>query len=275
MPAPTGPPEPFPGSPLSLLAGHTAGRPARRPVPAEPPAPRPLPIAAVLLATGLLFAVSLTSTRRSAPELSRQRTAVEAQIAARTREVDGLVAARARLRQQIIAARGVAATADVQGRAAAALVARLDPSTGAADVVGPGVTVRLANPRGSGGAHLITDRDLAQVVNVLWGHGGEAVAVNGVRLTARSAIRSAGDAILVSFRPLSPPYTVAAIGSSDALAAGFANSAVAARLQTAAAVYGGSVSVTSVDHVQLAAGSGLSIAVAKPGSSPSVGTGAS
>ena len=46
------------------------------------------------------------------------------------------------------------------------------------------------------------DRDLQIVVNGLWAAGAEAIAINGQRLTARSAIRSAGQAILVDFRPL-------------------------------------------------------------------------
>ena len=47
------------------------------------------------------------------------------------------------------------------------------------------------------------DRDLQVIVNGLWAAGAEAIAVNGQRLTACSAIRSAGEAILVDFRPLS------------------------------------------------------------------------
>jgi uncharacterized protein YlxW (UPF0749 family) len=58
----------------------------------------------------------------------------------------------------------------------------------------------------------VSDRDLQTVVNEVWAAGAEAVAVNGQRLTALSAIRSAGKAVLVDFRPISPPYEVAAIG---------------------------------------------------------------
>ena len=49
----------------------------------------------------------------------------------------------------------------------------------------------------------VTDRDLQTLVNEVWAAGAEAVTVNGQRLTALSAIRSAGDAVLVDFRPLS------------------------------------------------------------------------
>ena len=51
----------------------------------------------------------------------------------------------------------------------------------------------------------VLDRDLQVMVNALWAAGAEAIAINGQRLTARSAIRYAGEAILLDFRPLVPP----------------------------------------------------------------------
>jgi uncharacterized protein YlxW (UPF0749 family) len=51
------------------------------------------------------------------------------------------------------------------------------------------------------------------VVNALWGAGAEAMAVNGQRLVATSPIRAAGETITVNFRPLVPPYEIAAIGA--------------------------------------------------------------
>ena len=106
------------------------------------------------------------------------------------------------------------------------------------------------------------------MVNELWASGAEAVAVNNVRLTARSAIRSAGEAVLVNFRPLLPPYRVAAIGSPDALTTGFANSAIAARLRTASAVYGLAMSVSVADRLALPAASPLPLSVARPADPP-------
>jgi uncharacterized protein YlxW (UPF0749 family) len=58
----------------------------------------------------------------------------------------------------------------------------------------------------------IVDRDLQIVVNGLWQAGATDIAINGRRLTPTSAIRSAGEAILVNYRPLIPPYVVSAIG---------------------------------------------------------------
>ena len=55
--------------------------------------------------------------------------------------------------------------------------------------------------------------------------GAEAVAINGQRLTALSAIRAAGDAILVDNKPLVPPYTVLAVGDGQKLSTAFQDSA--------------------------------------------------
>ena len=67
----------------------------------------------------------------------------------------------------------------------------------------------------------VTDGDLQIAVNGLWAAGAEAGSINGQRLSATSAIRTAGSAVLSSdFRPLSPPYEITALGDPEALQAG-------------------------------------------------------
>lgn len=61
----------------------------------------------------------------------------------------------------------------------------------------------------------LTSTDMQILVNGLWQGGAEAIAINGQRLTSVSAIRFAGQAILVNFRPLQPPYEIVAIGPSS------------------------------------------------------------
>jgi uncharacterized protein YlxW (UPF0749 family) len=75
--------------------------------------------------------------------------------------------------------------------------APVDPVTGKASGDNPG---------------RVLDRDLQDIANALWLAGAEAIAVNDLRLTAMSTIRSAGGAILVDFRPITAPYEVSAIG---------------------------------------------------------------
>jgi hypothetical protein len=71
----------------------------------------------------------------------------------------------------------------------------------------------------------VTSFDLQILCNGLWQAGAEAMSINGQRLTSRSSIRFAGDAILVDYRPLSPPYVITAVGDGRDLQTGFASTA--------------------------------------------------
>src|SRR6185369_7781655 len=96
---------------------------------------------------------------------------------------------------------------------------------GVTAVTGPGMVVRLADPPRTTPAAVVgrpgttpladtavlTDRDVRAVVNELWHDGAEAISVNDVRLTPTTAIRFAGQAVLVDFRPVTSPYTIRAI----------------------------------------------------------------
>ena len=129
-----------------------------------------------------------------------------------------------------------AAALELTGNEAiSAELGRLTAATGAEAMTGPGVTLTLddalesgvgggSDPRNSTGFTdgRVTARDLQIVVNGLWQAGAEAMAVNGMRLTARSSIRFAGNALLVDFRPLTRPYLITAIGDPQALEPSFA-----------------------------------------------------
>jgi uncharacterized protein YlxW (UPF0749 family) len=126
-------------------------------------------------------------------------------------------------------------------------------AAGLVAVAGPGVTVTLRDPptpsptatSGRGGttpiqaANILTDRDVRSVVNELWRDGAEAISVNNVRLTPTSAIRFAGQAVLVDYQAVTSPYRIRAIGDADTLSTSFAQSAVASRYQT----------LVSADHI--------------------------
>jgi uncharacterized protein YlxW (UPF0749 family) len=75
-------------------------------------------------------------------------------------------------------------------------------------------------------------------VNGLWAAGAEAIAINGQRLTATTAIRNAGQAILVAYRPLQPPYVISAIGDPDTLPARFEDTVGGAYLRLIGQTYG-------------------------------------
>ena len=109
------------------------------------------------------------------------------------------------------------------------------------------------------------DRDLQDVVNALWLAGAEAISVNDQRLAAQTAIRSAGEAILVDFRPLSPPYVLRAIGDVDQMQASFADGATARRLQTLTSLYGLRFSLTRVVTATLPAAAAPNLRSVEPG----------
>jgi uncharacterized protein YlxW (UPF0749 family) len=145
-------------------------------------------------------------------------------------------------------------------------------------VSGPGVTVTLSEPPapsptptpGPGGSTaigatpILTDRDVRSIVNELWHDGAEAISVNDVRLTPTSAIRFAGEAVLVDFEPITSPYTISAIGGSDELSTNFAQSMVASRYQTLRGVEHIGFSFTDSEHLTLPAGAPVDLRYARP-----------
>lgn len=110
----------------------------------------------------------------------------------------------------------------------------------------------------------VRDRDLQRVVNGLWESGAEAVSINGRRLTALSAIRAAGDAILVDNKPLVPPYTVLAVGDGEELGDRFQNSADGVYLHVLQESYGIRTALSVEDDVRLPAAPSVTVRTAQP-----------
>ncbi|SCL72931.1 Uncharacterized conserved protein YlxW, UPF0749 family [Micromonospora citrea] len=170
-------------------------------------------VVAVLL--GFLFAVAYRQTLEAEPGRSQVRSGLVAQIKQRESETDRLSERADQLRAEVARQRAAAL-----GGSEAARLRTLEAGTGLGRVRGDGVVVRLAdapqNPDAVTGKDVGPSRviysDLQAVANDLWAAGAEAVAINGQRLTATSTIRSAGQAILVDFRPVTGPYEVSAIG---------------------------------------------------------------
>ncbi len=101
----------------------------------------------------------------------------------------------------------------------------------------------------------VLDRDLQVVTNGLFAAGAQAVSVSGHRLTSLSSIRVAGQAILVDYQPLTPPYVVEAVGDPDVMAHDFAASAAGAYVAALEDAYGVQVTSTAHRSLQLPAGS--------------------
>jgi uncharacterized protein YlxW (UPF0749 family) len=126
--------------------------------------------------------------------------------------------------------------------------------SGAITVEGPGVVIVLQDGPGADAGDLsarVQDVDVQLVTNALWAAGAEAIAVNGQRLTSLSAIRGAGEAILVDLAPLIPPYRIEAIGDPKVVQNEFARSAAANHLAFLSGTYGISVTTTSETNLTL------------------------
>jgi uncharacterized protein YlxW (UPF0749 family) len=177
-----------------------------------------------LALVALILSVGASQAHENAPVAERQRQALIDRINQSTSGADSTQQQVLSLQAQLDALR-----ASAVGSAENARLAQLQLVVGTTAVSGPGIEVQVddaasagtdlnnASPRansGFGNTGRVRDSDLQLVVNALWQSGAEAVAINGQRLTTLSAIRAAGDAILVNDRPLTLPYTLQAIGGS-------------------------------------------------------------
>lgn len=233
----------------------------------------------LLVGLGLLTGTGVAQVRERATASASVRTGLAEEVRRRSAQSDQLADQAAQLRADVAARRDRALAADAQGRQVADLVGRLEIATGVSAVSGPGVVLTLddapatkdptASPGvGSLSAGRVLDRDLQGVVNGLWAAGAEAISINGVRLSARTAIRSAGAAILVDFKPLSPPYRIEAIGRSNTLETGFVDSVSGRRLQTLSSVSGISYGLQRADRLTLPAGTEPQLRAARPVQGP-------
>ncbi|MCX9192809.1 DUF881 domain-containing protein [Carbonactinospora thermoautotrophica] len=183
---------------------------------------------------GLLMSTSYYQVQQNKPVLEQEREALIQRIEQRTETADELQQRVEALRNEVDrlqeSALNAANAAQREQRE------RLEVAAGAVPVSGPGVRVIVEDAKGAGAdgdnsdprgndaqpdLGRVLDSDVQKLVNALWLAGAEAIAINGQRLTSLSAIRSAGEAILVDFRPLSPPYRIEAIGNPKTLEARF------------------------------------------------------
>jgi len=209
------------------------------------------PLVAVgALAVGLVLAIAWVHTHRAAPAAAKVHDQLVSQVRTADKTAADLARTETDLTKQLNAIRSAALSGS------SGLVRTIEQRqllAGETAVQGPGLEVTLAEPTvssapsdGAGHAtrgpmttsHILIDRDVRSVVNQLLSDGAEAIAVNGIRLTPTSAIRFAGDAVLVDFEPITSPYKIDAIGNADALITGFASSDVASRYQTLASARG-------------------------------------
>jgi uncharacterized protein YlxW (UPF0749 family) len=225
-------------------------------------------VAVGCLLVGFLLVVAYVHAHRSAPAAARVHDSLVSRVRSAQHTADALSARLDAVERQLASLR---AGALPDSGALAQQLAGAELAVGLLAVDGPGMTVTLSEPAtapasptpGRGGStpieatNILTDRDVRSVVNELWHDGAEAVAVNGVRLTPTSAIRFAGQAVLVDFQPITSPYRISAIGDANQLVTDFAQSEVASRYQTLKGVDGIGFSFDESQHVAMPAGAPL------------------
>ncbi|MFV0429030.1 MAG: DUF881 domain-containing protein [Arachnia sp.] len=246
-----------PDESMSLLreVTQTALEPGYTSRPAHERHPRQLVL--VILLIGILIAVAVVHSTRTATELDRERQDLVDRVEAGQAEVTELESELAGLEDEVRSLRqGLTQDREIESRTAS-----LEPIVGSIAVTGPGITVTVDD--GTEGEGLVYDTDLSILVNGLWQAGAEAVAINGRRVSALTSIRTAGSAITVDFISLSPPYRVEAIGDPKTLSARFARTPAAAWWQFLRENYGAGFVIDEVDQIALAADPGMHIRVAE------------
>lgn len=228
----------------------------------------------LILGLGLLTGTAAAQVRHRQASIDGVRARLVSDVRHRVAESDALSRQAASLRTTVDRERTAGLSAGATGRTAAQQLAELELAAGVVPVSGSGLVIHLddaptgskevAARGGTPGAGRVLDRDLQAAVNGVWAAGAEAVAVNGLRLTARTAIRSAGEAILVDYRPVSPPYTVRAVGDPARLELAFRDGVEGRQLASLASLYGLRLQVDRSRRQTLPAPGPLDLRLAQP-----------
>ncbi len=229
-----------------------------------------LGLAAGLVLAAMVVTLGAAEARFSAPVLAKERQELIDRVERADGRATGLERDIERLRANV--ADRQRAALEQHGGDQGQLVGLL---SGATEVRGQGVKLVVDDAKGASAAGggpresagfsdtgRLRDRDMQKIVNGLWQSGAEAVSINGQRLTALSAIRAAGDAILVDNRPLVPPYEVLAIGDKKRLGTAFQDSVDGQYLHVLQENYGIGSTLTAADDLRLPAASSLTVRTA-------------
>jgi uncharacterized protein YlxW (UPF0749 family) len=224
---------------------------------------------------GLLVAALATWTvwaarqlRAPEPDVLQARTLLEEEIAGRSAAAQSALEEIEALSAEVdaLAAEALGGSGDPALRE----LARLGPAVGTVAVTGPGLVVTLTDSAraASGDPEAADERvhyvDLQILTNGLWQAGAEAIAINGHRLTALSAVRFAGEAIIVELTPLLGPYRVEAVGDPEGLRTGLARTAANRHLALLRDTYGIGADVVTAAELTLPAVRMPTLRVARP-----------
>ncbi|MCZ2828891.1 DUF881 domain-containing protein [Modestobacter sp. VKM Ac-2986] len=233
-------------------------------------------VALTLLLAGLLASVTYQEAAVGAQGREQTREALRDDIREESEVTDDLVAELEALTAEVGRTRDQALATTGTGQRALARLTAVEQAAAVLAVSGPGLRVTLddapppadSDPVGGttpqNAAGLVQDADVQLAVNGLWAAGAEAISINGQRIGATTAIRQAGGAVLVNFRPVAPPYDIEAIGDSEALPRAFLASPEADTLARLTLDYGVVFDFARVGDLDLPAGSSAELRHARP-----------
>ena len=178
-------------------------------------------IAIVLSFSGLLFGIAVANTQRQQPILEKNREDLRATITKNIEVLNKTSENLSSINNEIAQIQTNTPGLDFHG-ISQSNESNLQVFSGLSSVKGEGIEIVINDAIKTDSLETadlelarVYDSDIQLLVNALWASGAESVSINKSRLTSTSAIRSAGDAILVNYRPLLPPFVISAIGDND------------------------------------------------------------
>jgi len=178
-------------------------------------------IAIVLSFSGLLFGIAVANTQRQQPILEKNREDLRATITKNIEVLNKTSEDLSSINNEIAQIQTNTPGLDFHG-ISQSNESNLQVFSGLSSVKGEGIEIVINDANKTDSLETadlelarVYDSDIQLLVNALWASGAESVSINKSRLTSTSAIRSAGDAILVNYRPLLPPFVISAIGDND------------------------------------------------------------
>ncbi|WP_455159187.1 DUF881 domain-containing protein [Schaalia cardiffensis] len=176
-------------------------------------APRAIHLLLLLICILLGFAlVTQVRAQRSDPLESLSEEDLVVLLSELNAQENSLRLERANLQAKVAELESAANEQEAQAEAAQAAELQARINAGAVPVHGPGVIMRVSDPEGA-----LSATEFVMTLGELRNAGAEAIELNGIRLSTRSAFVGAGGQILVDGTPISSPYDWRAIGASQTI----------------------------------------------------------
>jgi uncharacterized protein YlxW (UPF0749 family) len=228
-------------------------------------------LGAALLGLGFLIAAQLASEGPRVRYTTQERTPLVETATQLQKRQDELKARILELREQIQAT-------EQAGEGSAVLVRDLNNAlqdariaAGLIPLTGSGIVVQLEDsseppaPGANESDYLVGAHDLRRIAEELWAAGAEAVAINGERITATTAIIDVGPSILANAAYLAGPYQLTAIGPDDLYARLSGSTGFVDFISSRASGFGIKVSVAEPESVDMPAFAGtVTLRYARP-----------